>query len=293
MISVFSRDDQGQYHITQDMKCWSKSMWKRKAYSRIVVTMRPDGRAIAVSAENQRIRVFEMGASGRFQKMQKLDQKARMMASSPDGEYLVSITEYIDGKVQVWKGFDTPKSRMSCVDEKHVDHFGGSIASAMAFSSDGRLALILSYQVIVCALDRLTETLEPTQVLPSDSNSIETLAWTSDGRTLAASGGSEGHVQIWTTGQDGQMRQTAKIDQPIDYCRRLCFSPDGNLLAAAYGFQGWCMWKRDQRGQDGWSMVLNCLDDGWDPKGIAFHPDGQSIVRMYMEYLHVWSIGRE
>ncbi|KAJ4324554.1 hypothetical protein N0V84_003833 [Fusarium piperis] len=292
MISVFSRDDQGQYHITQDLKCWSKSMWKRKGYSRIVVTMRPDGRAIAVSAENQRIRVFELNVSGMFWQVQKLDQKAKMMASSPDGEYLVSVTEHIDGKVQVWKGFNTPSLPMSCVDEKHVNHFGGGIASAMAFSSDGRLGLVLSDKVIVCALDRLTETLTKIQVLPSDSNSIETLAWTSDGRTLAASGDRKGHVEIWTTDQDGQMRQTAKLDQPIDYCRRLCFSPDGNLLAAAYEFQGWCMWKKDELSEDGWTMALNRLDDGWDPKAMAFHPDGRSIVRMYMKSLSVWGIER-
>ncbi|RSM14695.1 hypothetical protein CDV31_005277 [Fusarium ambrosium] len=140
-ISVFSRNDQGHYHITQELKCWSKSMWKRKGYSRIVVTMRPDGRTIAVSAENQRIRLFEMDGSGTFRQTQKLDQKARIMASSPDGEYLVSVTEYIDGKVQVWRGFDTPSLPMERVEEKDVNHFGGSIASAMAFSSDGRLAL--------------------------------------------------------------------------------------------------------------------------------------------------------
>lgn len=63
--------------------------------------MRPDGRSFAVSAENRRIQIYELNGSGMFRQTQKLDQKARMMASSPDGEYLVSITNMFDGKVQV------------------------------------------------------------------------------------------------------------------------------------------------------------------------------------------------
>ncbi|KAJ4172808.1 hypothetical protein NW754_003013 [Fusarium falciforme] len=220
-ISVFSRDEQGQYHITQEFKCWSTSKWKRKGYSRITVTMRPDGRTFAVSAENRRIQIYELNGSGMFRQTQKLDQKARMMASSPDGEYLVSITNMFDGKVQVWKGFDTPLLPMKCVEEKIVHELGGSVAGSMAFSSDGRLALVLSDKVIMCDLNTLTGILTKTQVLPSDLSSIESLAWAPDGRTLACSGPRKEHVEIWTTGHDGQMQRVAKLDTPWDWCRRM------------------------------------------------------------------------
>ncbi|KAI8651694.1 G domain-containing protein [Fusarium keratoplasticum] len=292
MISIFSRNDQGQYHITQEFKCWSTSKWKRKKYSRIAVTMRPDGRTFATSADNRRIQIYELDGSGMFRQIQKLDQKAMMMASTPDGEYLVSVTNMFDGKVQVWKGFNAPLT-MRCVEEKMVEDLGGSVAKHMVLSSDGRLALVVSDKVILCALDKATGTLTETQVLPSDLSTIERLAWAPDGRTLASSGSRKEHVEIWTTGHDGQMQRAAKLDMPFDWCRRMCFSPDGNSLAIAYEFQGWCMWMRDERSQDGWTMVLNRLADQSDPKAMAFHPDGKSIVLAYMKSQFVWSIVRK
>lgn len=227
-----------------------------------------------------------------FRQIQKLDQKAMMMASTPDGEYLVSVTNMFDGKVQVWKGFNAPLT-MRCVEEKMVEDLGGSVAKHMVLSSDGRLALVLSDKVILCALDKSTGTLTETQVLPSDLSTIEGLAWAPDGRTLASSGSRKEHVEIWTTGHDGQMQRAAKLDMPFDWCRRMCFSPDGNSLAIAYEFQGWCMWMRDERSQDGWTMVLNRLADQSDLKAMTFHPDGKSIVLAYMKSQFVWSIVRK
>ena len=114
--------------------------------------------------------------------------------------------------------------------------------------------------------DSVREALQATRtelVLPAHT-SLNTVAWSHDGRTVAA-GGLEGGTQLWEATEEGFV-EAARIPNP-DWVGSLAFSPDDSLLAV--GGTDIVLWDRAEgkavgtlqgHGQGVWTMA-------WHPNG--------------------------
>lgn len=149
--------------------------------------------------------------------------------------------------------------------------------TSVAFSPDGKLlAAACRSEVVVLTLDGDAEP----QRLPTESDLVTFVGFSSDGQTLVAVGGvpgSYGEVRFFQSGEDGKFtfRATKRIGK--DTLFRGGFSPDGKLLALG--------------GADG-AIYLVPVGDG-DVRKFELHSDWVSAVVFSMDGRLVISASRD
>jgi WD40 repeat protein len=175
-----------------------------------------DGRRVAsVSSSQARVWDRETGAtvarlSGSFGSTQ---------AFSPDS---LRVADYSRNTVVV-RDLKTGKEVL-----RHLTHTERGSIRALAFSRDGKLlaSVIPMKTVRVWDLDRGRELF----ALPAPASYRPCLAFSPDGRRLAAGGHAVHTIRVWDmeTGQE-----TVAVEAPWVFPFSLAFSPDGRRLAAA------------------------------------------------------------
>jgi len=271
---------------------YSTSSWPRSVVCRLAekvcVEFSPDGDAIATTTWHGPTRLWD----ARTRRVVKEFPSASMVAFSPDGKYLARIPDEENG-VLLWD---------LSMDKETVIEAGTQI-NGIAFSPDGNVIAVQDAMGGLSFWDvSLRQNLQVVEIdSPPRSFKSFALAFSPDGRTLAASGWEpvansltsasrnggpnvgllngvcdNAGVQCWTVA-DGSRQ--AFFDTVCDFgdndCEPNCiaFSPDGQYLAVTDGAGGATIWdtvstkaRYPDRGTAGHSVSL------------AFSPDGKTIA---------------
>lgn len=220
------------------------------------------GQHIATIDENGAVRLWNMPGDDEPVVLPGIDQPAIRLAFSPDGQYLAA-SEGTD--VIVWRTRDPRKpTRLRSPNE--------SFTWAVAFSPDSkRLATANDTESIsMWRLPQDGESELPTAThLPADGHfGLTEIAWSPDGRRIAAAGHAK--VLIWNldAGPDPAVLSVAKDD-----VETLMFSPDGTRLTAAAPTGVFRIWDVDDTAKP--TVLRGRQGTLWEA---AYSPDGRHLL---------------
>lgn len=196
------------------------------------VAVSPDGRHVATSSFDGRIRVHDARTGDlRLALGSNVDRGGRIVAFLPDGRGLTAAGFHMDKRVKVWD-LTTGAPVRTLAGHSEIETY------AVAVSPDGRLLASAGTDRLILVWELATGTLRhrfAEQPLP-----VTALAFSPDSLTLA-SGGGEKTVRLWSM-ETGRLRSA--LEGHRDWISTLVFSPDGATLAS-----GSCDWAY-HRGRD-------------------------------------------
>jgi WD40 repeat protein len=183
----------------------------------------PDGRTLALGAEDGSVRLWDMPEARERSILHGHAGTVRSVAFSPDGQRLASGSQ--DGGVVLWDPMRSEKLRGLVAGGR-----GLAPVLAVAFSPDGRslgLAEASNKPGDVVVMDPETGAIRTR--LAGHRMGTNALAFSPDGRTLATAG-VERCIKLWNLAT-AQVRTTIK--DGIGWVKTVAFSPDGVWLAFA------------------------------------------------------------
>jgi WD40 repeat protein len=154
-------------------------------FSQVKVAYSPDGRHIASTSWDQKLRVWDTDSGQEFLVLDGHLKENFALAYSPDGRYIASAGE--ERTVKVW---DSATGKLVHDLAGHTD-----VVSSVAFSSDGK---------------RIT----------SGSGDMTVKVWdVSSGKEIHTLRGHRGPVSSVAFSADGQLRARSTLKSPSYYCR--------------------------------------------------------------------------
>lgn len=252
----------------------------------------PDGRLVSIDE----LSATEASSAGALEEKRRTHNRWRGLAITSGvalGEMLLILVV-----APWWHGVMQPVFGAS-------EHLPGRIMledtgySAMSLSANGK-TLASGLQVYSVPDGALIQTIPLPEGGREGSRSIESVALSSDGTTLAA-GDDEGYAYIWDIAES-KLLQTFSVTQPviiyerllggftsIAYVHSVALSPDGRMLAAI-GPPGIIkLWSTEN------GTLLHEMKSSREGKWLGatmklfFSPDGQTIISVVVGEVEVWS----
>ncbi|HEX2569408.1 MAG TPA: AAA family ATPase [Polyangia bacterium] len=253
----------------------------------------PDGRILASGADDQQVRLWEVATGEPLRVLAGHEAGVRSVAFAPDGQTLASGAS--DNRVRLWK-VATGKLLQSL-----AGHEAG--VRSVAFSPDGRILASGSDDKTVRLWDvttgkplevlhssagelrlggRKSATGRPLQVLTGQDCAVRSVAFSPDGKTLAA-GCEDKKVRLWEVPAGKPL--CAFIGHHRDV-RSVAFSPDGQTLASGSVDKKVRLWtvgtgepRRTLTGYDNWV------------ESVAFSPGGQTLAAASLDgTVRLWEV---
>ena len=190
-----------------------------QGHTALRLSFAPDGKTVATIGDMLR---FWDVPSGKLSLEASLGaEELREIAFSPDAaSHLVAVSNQT---VHLWNVADRRE-------ERQLKDPDGSSSSCLAFSPDGKiLAKPAGFEGAI-QLWRIADG-RPLERLTGKNRSVHSLAFSPDGKHLAATGG-EGHLTIWNL-EAGAANEPLATDGLAD--GPLAFSPDGRTIATRGG----------------------------------------------------------
>lgn len=245
--------------------------------------------AFAGAASYQGIRANDQAAIARQQALvaeaNKLSAEATgLVSTQPDLAALLAMQSIATTPDQAgWGSLETVLSHPTEV--SRVLYGGGSQFNAVAYSPDGSLVGGGGENGQVWIWNAATGRPVGSAFPPVDrfsGDTVQGLAFSRDGKDLVTIGSS---LQVWSVATHSMLRQL--VAQTHSFLGSVAFSPDGTLLAAAYGGQV-SLWNTVT-----WQPVGHVMREPQgegDVQGLAFSRDGTSIAFCTdVGYVGIWN----
>jgi Cu/Ag efflux protein CusF len=176
------------------------------------LAVRPDGREVVVGLENRLVR-YDVASGEVARELPSRSGVVRSVAWSPDGRRLL-VSVFYDATAHLLEAEDGTEVRRLAVERE---------AAGVAFSPDGRLAVVGSELGAIAIFDLAAAT--PPRILTGPSNAVSALAFAG---TRLVSAGDDGVVRVWEPATGtlvGERRRTLSIS-------RLAVAPGGHVVAS-------------------------------------------------------------
>ena len=194
------------------------------------VSFSPDGKTLALGAEDGTVRLWDMPSARERQTLHGHVGTVRSVAFSPDGNLLVSASQ--EGRVVLWDAIRGTERRVLVAE-------GPAPIRSVAFSSDGRtIALGSPYCQPRDVLVLDVETGAIRSRLASHALGVQVVAFSSDGR-IAATAGIDRCIKLWDLATS---RELARLSEGVGWVKSIAFSPDGGWLAYSGGDENIRLW---------------------------------------------------
>lgn len=256
--------------------------WDLKASA---IALIPDAKILAIaSGSSERgvlIKVWntETGAEGTT--FGSYTKPVRSLALSADGKRLASGTW--DGMVKLWD-LSSDSELVTLNGRLHAERPGGHYrVSSVAFSPDNHKLASGIFDGTVVLWDVATG--KRLKTFFSTGDTILSIAFSPDGKTIASDGTREGHVRLIdiTLDEDAKPKDLFP-NRP--FASALALSPDGITLATGSGNGHVALWDLTLRRD--WKHPLEQNPSGWRPLGnhakdklinsVSFSPDGKFLA---------------
>jgi WD40 repeat protein len=232
------------------------------------VALAPDGRTLATGGTDKTVMLWDTATGQRQATLLGHADSIRLLAFSPDGEFLASSA---GSEVKLWEV-------SSGQERAHLEGHAGPVSS-LAFDPDSAIVATGSEDETVKLWD--VSTGQEQDTWEGHGGSVTAIAFSPDGQTLAT-GSMDQTVKLWDVAT-GQVRATLKGHEGT--VASIAFSPDGKTLATGAG---------------DWTVKL------WDPvtgrllltfhgpaKSLAFSADNKILAATSSGAIELWRAATE
>ncbi|HLY60356.1 MAG TPA: c-type cytochrome domain-containing protein [Terriglobia bacterium] len=177
-----------------------------------------DGKLIASGSYDRMVKLWDASTGQELRNLQDHIDAVFAVAFSPDGKHLASGSQ--DRTVKIWD-IDSGQRLFTLSDA--LDGLTG-----IAYSPSGNELAAAGYDKTIYIWHLKSDEGSLTQSLIADEDSILTLIWSPDSKTIITSS-SDGSIRFRDA---ATLNPVGVIDHQPDWVEALGMSPDGNLLAA-------------------------------------------------------------
>jgi RNA polymerase sigma factor (sigma-70 family) len=237
------------------------------------VTFSPDGKTLASGGKDKNVRLWDVDTGAQTGLLEGHKDEVRCVAFSPDGGSVVSCS--LDKTVRIWDA-KTGKERRQF--EGH-----DAAVQSVAYAPDGKTIASGGNDSMIRVWDAKTgERLHEAKHI----GWVESLAFSSDGKSLAASTGWGGQVHCWDVeGKWDKPRWSARNLQSL----RVSFSGDGKKLAAGSWHNTVRIWDTATGKEEGAARAPG--HEGW-VYDLCFLPEGKTLISAGSDgRIIVWDAG--
>ena len=262
--------------LDRKVRIWEVATGREHAVCRghtgrvISLAYSPDGERIVSGGADQTVRIWDASSGEELRTFKGHTDEVRAVAYSGDGRDIASAGA--DSMVKVWDATGPPRPRT--LQSPSVLTYGGSV-DCIAYSPDGRRFVSghddKALRIWELPSGRLLH------LLKGHENRIRSVAFSSDGNTIASSDGrssllkgSQGTVRLWDT-KSGEPRYV--FTDHKDIVLAVLFTRDGHEVISASGDHTVKIWDPLT------GKVRLSLDKHTDAvRGLALSPDGRTLA---------------
>ena len=233
------------------------------SFDLVSLAFSPDARVIATLDCDGIVRVWDVASQQVVASFptRRVDFWAEPAVAAPEA----TATLAPDGTVGPWHTNASPVQPRFTTTSGFTEHYG-----CVIFSPVGRLLAVGEANPRIRLLDWATGKEKMPISAPAPADGITALAFSPDGRLLAAGyGAADKDVHVW----DLETTNEVRLSGHRGWIASLAFSPDGQTLASAGMDQTICLWDVKRRTPP--RQLHGDRDEIW---AIAWSPDGHHLV---------------
>lgn len=243
----------------------------------VVQEFAPDGKLLAVGERDGQVSVWDVAKRERLHVLKGHTNEIVSLAFAPAGNGLAAVDR--EGIIRYW-GIEEPREFREFAPPR------GQI-NGLAFSSDGKWMVVagdLSLRMYDCDGGPYRDL--------NDSGETLTCVFSADGKRVAGTG-ADGMVRVWNAESGALVQTLAKAESVPGKIGQLAISPNGKLIAAAFG-------ETTGFAQDMYPVVqifdldtperTRLLETSSQASAFAFCSDGLELVAACRNgAIHVWN----
>ena len=258
-------------------------LWDTKTYEEMAtlrgsdsevrsVAFSPDGSMLAAGTADGWITLWDVASRERTGTLAGHTWWTPALAFSPDGATLISGSITDEDKMKVW---DVASGELITVLKGHT----GSIHQLL-YSPDGSILASASFDYSIGLWDVAARKVRYRLVRPG-GRGIASIAFSPDGRVLAATASAEGLIALWDVATRNIIADLPMVHGPtVNY---LTFSPDGEVLASG-GAEGTVILRNAATGK-----LYERLPHTGSISSLAYWRDGSALAAStYSGRIEVW-----